>query len=110
MEANAFQFQAFLDIPINYPQFLFLLHYRLGKKKLKFAWVVITVLIGKLNQFASDSIVVQNNFNYVFADYFMPRHGSPFPHCDLDTSPAKPYFIMQLVLEHWSNYVSSQNI
>lgn len=47
------------------------------KKKLKFTWVVITVLIGKLNQFASDSVVLQNTFNYVFVDYFMPRHGFP---------------------------------
>lgn len=85
----------------NYPQSLFLLHYRLGKKLLEL-WITSlkNLKTGKLNQFASDSIVLQNTSNYVFADCFMPTHGPPFPHSDLDTYPAKSYFVMQLVLEH----------
>lgn len=59
----------------------------------------ITVLkIWKLNQFASDSIVLQNTFNYVFPDYFMPRHKiSPsFPHCDWIPTLLSPTLLSNL--------------
>lgn len=94
-EVNAFQSQAFWDVPVTTLSLssCFTIDWKISKKLIEL-WITAlrNLEILKWSHFASDLYSVATRFNYMFADYFMPRHGPCLPHSDFDAHPTKPCF------------------